>query len=220
MRRVDVRLYLVTDPSFPEPARVAVAAVGGGVTCVQVRDKDDPDRLRATSLAVRRAVPPQVPVIANDDLEVARLLDGIHVGVGDLHPVLAREALGDQAVVGWSLNDIAQLGDHAALEACDYLAVSPVWPTPTKTDTSTPFGLGGVRAVAARLRELGWDRGLVGIGGISVTTVASVIAAGASGVAVVSAVGAAPDPSAAAAALLREVETGLAQRTSRAGDAS
>jgi thiamine-phosphate pyrophosphorylase len=210
--RVDVRLYLVTDPSFPDPAGIVVAGVAGGVTCVQVRDKDDPDRLCATSLAVRRAVPSHVPVLANDDLEVARLVDGVHVGVGDVHPALARQALGDQAVVGWSVNDLAQLDDRGALEACDYLAVSPVWPTPTKTDTSPPFGLDGVRAVAARLRALGWERGLVGIGGISETNAASVIEAGASGVAVVSAVGAAPDPTAAARDLRREVDRALAGR--------
>jgi thiamine-phosphate pyrophosphorylase len=211
--RVDVRLYLVTDPSFPDPAAIVLAGVAGGVTCVQVRDKDDPDRLRATGLAVRRAVPAEVPVVANDDLEVARLVDGIHVGVGDLHPALARQALGDGALVGWSVNDVAQLDDEVALAACDYVAVSPVWPTPTKTDTSPPFGLDGVRAVACRLRALGWDRGLVGIGGISAANAASVVEAGASGVAVVSAVGAAPDPTAAALGLRREVDRALALRT-------
>ena len=219
---VDLRLYLVTDPGFPDVARVALAGVTGGVTCVQVRDKDDPARLRATSLALRRALPGRVPVVANDDLEVAGLVDGIHVGVDDLPPTQARRVLGAHAIVGWSVNGVEQLDDLAALEACDYLAVSPVWPTPTKTDTTAPFGLDGVRAVADRLREIGWYRGLVGIGGISASTAASVVEAGASGVAVVSAVGAAADPTAAARGLRAEVDRALASRSrsSRAGSGS
>ena len=211
--QVDVRLYLVTDPGFPDVARVALAGVAGGVTCVQVRDKDDPDRLCATSLALRRVLPTHIPVVANDDLEVAGLVDGIHVGVDDIPPARARRLLGEHAVVGWSVNRIDQLDDRTALEACDYLAVSPVWPTPTKTDTTTPFGLEGVRALAERLREIGWQRGLVGIGGISEATAASVVEAGASGVAVVSAVGAAADPTLAARGLRAEVDRALSARS-------
>ncbi|MEP6631674.1 MAG: thiamine phosphate synthase [Lapillicoccus sp.] len=209
---VDLRLYLVTDPGFPDVARVALAGVAGGVTCVQVRDKDDTDRLRATSLSLRRALPTHITVVANDDLEVAGLVDGIHVGVDDVPPARARRRLGEHAVVGWSVNRLEQLDDRVALEACDYLAVSPVWSTPTKTDTTAPFGLDGVRAVADRLRQIGWHRGLVGIGGISERTAASVVEAGASGVAVVSAVGAAADPTQAARRLRAEVDRALSAR--------
>ncbi|MEO7234842.1 MAG: thiamine phosphate synthase [Lapillicoccus sp.] len=209
---VDLRLYLVTDPGFPDVARVALAGVAGGVTCVQVRDKDDTDRLRATSLSLRRALPTHITVVANDDLEVAGLVDGIHVGVDDVPPARARRLLGEHAVVGWSVNRLEQLDDRVALEACDYLAVSPVWSTPTKTDTTAPLGLDGVRAVADRLRQIGWHRGLVGIGGISERTAASVVEAGASGVAVVSAVGAAADPTQAARRLRAEVDRALSSR--------
>ena len=87
-----------------------------------------------------------------------------------------------------------------------------MWSTPTKTDTTAPFGLDGVRAVADRLRQIGWHRGLVGIGGISERTAASVVEAGASGVAVVSAVGAAADPTQAARRLRAEVDRALSVR--------
>lgn len=213
--RLDVRLYFVTDPVFPDLARVAAAGVVGGVTCVQVRDKDDPDRLCATSLAVRHALPSQVPVLANDDLEVAHLVDGIHVGVDDVSPVEARRVLGERAIVGWSINTVEQLDDLTALKACDYVAASPVWPTPTKPDSSPPFGLEGVRALADRLRALGHAVPLIGIGGISAGSAGTVVAAGASGVAVVSAVGAAADPAAAARGIRAEVDRALARREAR-----
>jgi thiamine-phosphate pyrophosphorylase len=213
--RLDVRLYFVTDPVFPDAARVAAAGVAGGVTCVQVRDKDDPHRLRATSLAVRQALPSRVPVLANDDLEVARLVDGIHVGVDDVSPAQARRVLGERAIVGWSINTVEQLDDLTALQACDYVAASPVWPTPTKPDSSPPFGLEGVRALADRLRGLRHAVPLVGIGGICAGSAGSVVAAGASGVAVVSAVGAAADPAAAARGLRAEVDRALARRETR-----
>lgn len=213
-----VKVYFVTDPTFSDLPRVAASAVAAGVTCVQVRDKDDPDRLAATTVAVRLAVPASVPVLANDDLAVARSVDGIHVGLDDVSPVEARRVLGDRAIVGWSVNTVEQLDDLDTLAACDYVAASPVWPTPTKTDTTAPFGLDGVRVLAARLRGAARTGGrarpipLIGIGGISAATAASVVAAGAAGVAVVSAVGAASDPAAAAAAIRAAVDRALDHR--------
>lgn len=214
-----LRLYLVTDPAFADLPRIAAAAVAGGVTCVQVRDKDDHDRLAASALAVRRAVPSSVPVLANDDLAVARTVDGVHVGVDDVSPGEARRVLGDRAIVGWSINAVEQLDDLDSLAACDYVAASPVWPTPTKTDTSAPFGLDGVRTLAERLRRAAQAGGnarpvpLIGIGGISAATAESVVAAGAAGVAVVSAVGAASDPAAAARMIRAEVDRALDHRS-------
>jgi thiamine-phosphate pyrophosphorylase len=101
-------------------------------------------------------------------------------------------------VVGWSIHDRDQLGDHRALAACDYVAASPVWPTPTKIDTGTPWGLDGVTELRAGLPP---DLPLIGIGGIAAGNADQVITAGADGVAVVSAICAAVDPRSAAAEL-------------------
>lgn len=207
---LDLRLYLVTDPSYDDLDAIVAAAVAGGVTCVQVRDKNGTSAQREAAVArLRTGLPPSVAVLVNDDLAAARAGDGLHVGVSDTDPVTARALLGPDAVIGWSVNDVAQLEDAEQLAACDYVAASPVWSTPTKTDTTAPFGLDGVRELAALL---GGRLPLVAIGGIDRDNVADVVAAGADGIAVVSAICAAEDPSSAAAGLLRAVDQGLATR--------
>lgn len=209
---VDVRVYLVGgDTGGADLAQVAAAAVAGGATIVQARDKSaDRARLTAQTAALQARLGDRVPVIVNDDAAVAAdARAGLHIGPDDLHPAAARELLGPGAIIGWSIHDPAQLADTAALAACDYLAASPVWPTPSKTDTTAPLGLAGVRALRATMPA---DLPLVAIGGIDQTNAAAVIAAGADGVAVISAICAAPDPRAAAARLRAAVDRALADR--------
>jgi thiamine-phosphate pyrophosphorylase len=209
---VDVRVYLVTDPSYDDLESIVAAAVSGGVTCVQVRDKrPDADRV-ASVRRLRTLLPPQVAIISNDDVAAAREGHGLHVGLDDVDPRSARILLGPQAVIGWSINELAQLDDEAQLAACDYVAASPVWATPTKTDTTDPFGLDGVRRIAERL---GNRLPLVAIGGIDCANAGSVIEAGADGVAVVSAICRAADPRAAATELRTVVDEA---RRSRGAD--
>lgn len=201
---IDLRLYLVTDPAYGDLDHIVSEAVAGGVTCVQVRDKAASQAdLAATVRRLRKALPAEVAVLANDDVDAAGQCDGLHVGVDDLPPARARELLGSRAVIGWSINDLAQLDDETELAACDYVAASPVWSTPTKTDTGAPFGLVGVSAIAERLRG---RLPLVAIGGIDVDNASQVVAAGADGVAVVSAICGADDLGRAAAQLLRVVD--------------
>jgi thiamine-phosphate pyrophosphorylase len=211
--RIDVRLYLVTDPACPNLADVVDLAVGGGVTCVQVRDKQATPRARADSLEqIRRTVGARVPVLVDDDLDAARAACGLHVGVEDLPPAVARAALGPDAVIGWSIGDPAQLDDGEQLAACDYVAASPVWTTPTKIDADRPLGLAGVRVLAERLAG---RLPLVAIGGIDAANAEAVIAAGADGVAVVRAICAADDPAAAARELRATVDRTLSSRSAR-----
>ena len=211
--RIDVRLYLVTDPACPNLAGVVALAVGGGVTCVQVRDKQATRPARAASLErIRRAVAARVPVLVDDDLDAAQAACGVHVGAGDVPPALARAALGPDAIIGWSVGDPAQLEECEQLAACDYVAASPVLTTPTKIDAGRPLGLAGVRALAGRLAG---RLPLVAIGGIDAANAAAVIAAGADGVAVVRAICAADDPAAAARELRATVERALSSRSVR-----
>jgi thiamine-phosphate pyrophosphorylase len=215
---LDLRLYLVTDPILigDRPlASVVAAAVRGGVTCVQLRNKtasDDDLVLQAAELLDRLA-PMGVPLIVNDRVEVARRVGatGVHVGVHDVPPRHARDLLGPNPVVGWSIERAEQLNDDAQMSACSYVAASPVWVTDTKTDTATPWGPSGVRY----LRSL-TSLPLVGIGGIDARRAREVIEAGADGVAVVSAILTAPDPEEAAHELRTAVDEARMLRGSNA----
>lgn len=211
---VDPRVYLVTGDTARRPlVDVVSAAVAGGVTLVQLREKDATRDELATSYArLRDALAGTgVPIVVNDDIETAAEVAacGIHVGPDDVSPEAARRRLGENAVIGWSVHDRAQLHDTAQVRASDYLAASPVWPTMTKPNTTEPFGLDGV---AALRRAMPASLPLVAIGGIDANNAGDVVGAGADGVAVVSAICSAADPERAARELRSAVDDAIERR--------
>lgn len=206
-RPVDWGLYLVTDRQLSAPRtieEIVQAAVSGGVSVVQLREKDCSAweflALACRLLAILR--PAGVPLIINDRLDVALAAgaDGVHLGQSDLPYREVRAILGPEALIGLSVETLEQAREAEELDV-DYLAASPVFPTSTKTDTGAAWGLAGLSA----LRKLS-RHPLVAIGGINRTNAASVLRAGADGIAVVSAISAAPDPRAEAKALREIIE--------------
>lgn len=197
-----LKLYLVTDRdlSLGRPLEEIVSeAVAGGVTMVQLREKD-----AATGEFVelgRRLMsllkPLGVPLIINDRVDVALAVDadGVHIGQSDMSYADARRLLGPEKIIGLSVENFEDLESANTLDV-DYIGISPVYGTPTKTDTAEPFGLEGLRkAVEMSVHPT------VAIGGMNVATVGEVIAAGTDGVAVVSAICSAESPRDAAAEL-------------------
>ena len=207
-----LRLHLVTDSALcGERGLLSVveAAVRGGASCVQLREKTLATRAfveRARALKARLA-PLGVPLIINDRVDVALACgaDGIHVGQGDMAPADVRRLL-PRALVGLSIETLAQL-ERAEGEAVDYYGISPVFATATKADAAAAVGLEGLRLMRSLTR-----RPLVAIGGIAPANARSVMAAGADGLAVVSALCAAPDPGAVARQLLDQLHAGLRER--------
>lgn len=215
MTAPDVRLYVVTDPDLVQAkslAQACLSAVRGGATLVQLRDKRaSDDELLAQAISLRDTLARHgVQLVVNDRVDVARRAGvGVHVGIHDMPPAEARAILGPSAIVGWSIEDEAQLIDAEQVAACTYLAASPVWSTPTKPDAAPPLGPDGVASIRMRT-----DLPLVGIGGITnPNRAAAVIAAGANGVAVVSAVFGSPHPEVAARELRYAVDATLAERS-------
>jgi thiamine-phosphate pyrophosphorylase len=198
----DPTLYLVTDTALSRPRAVADvvrAAVAGGVTAVQVRDKEASRReLYELTLAVRAVVPPGVALFVNDAVDVALLAgaDGVHIGQDDLPPAEVRALIGPDRLLGLSAGSPEEMAVALALPAgtVDVVGIGPVWSTPTKPDAGTGLGPDGVAALAAQARAAGLRS--VAIGGISAGNAASVT--GVDGVCVVSAICAAADPAAAA----------------------
>jgi thiamine-phosphate pyrophosphorylase len=219
-RPFDPTLYLVTDTALARPrpvADVVRAAVAGGVTTVQVRDKTASRReLLELTRAVRAALAdrPDVALWVNDAVDVALLAgaDGVHVGQDDLPPAEVRALLGPGRLLGFSVSSVAELDVARALPAgtVDLVGIGPVWTTPTKPDAGSALGPDGVRALADAARAAGFAT--VAIGGIDAARAAEVAATGVDGVCVVSAVCTAPDPAEAARALRSAIDRGrLAQ---------
>ena len=204
--RADLSLYLVTDTRLcgaRDVPDVVAAAVAGGVTAVQVRDKDASRReLLALVRAVQAAVAGTgVPVIVNDAVDVALIAgaDGVHVGQDDLPAEEVRGLIGPGMLLGLSVSTLAQARAAAHLPpgTVDHLGVGPVWGTATKPEAAPPLGLDGLREVVAAT-----TLPCVAIGGIRPDNAAAVRASGVVGLCVVSAVCAAADPATAAGALL------------------
>ena len=197
VRFEDVRLYVLLTSRLcgGEPMDVAAAAVEGGADCIQLREKDRPDR-EVLDLARRLRELTQaadVLLIVNDrpDIAAAAAADGVHLGQDDLPVAAARRVLGARAVVGRSTHNLQQ-ARAADAEGADYIAVGPMFATDTK-DAGPVAGVETFRRIAAQI-----TRPLVVIGGITPHNVAALVAAGVRRVAVCSAVIAADDPAAAA----------------------
>lgn len=202
MIQPDYSLYLVTDRTLScgrSLTEVVEEAVAGGVTCVQLREKNCSTRqFVEEGLALQEILTPKkIPLIVNDRIDVAMAIgaDGVHLGQDDMEIMHARRVLGLDCIIGISVESLADARQATAAGA-DYLGVSPVFATPTKTDTAPPLGLEGLKAIRMEV-----DLPLVAIGGINSENCASVIGAGADGLAVVSALMSTSSPRQAAVEL-------------------
>jgi thiamine-phosphate pyrophosphorylase len=209
MREIDWSLYVITGP-VAAPGRSVVdvvrAAIRGGATVVQLRDKRSSTRhlieFGRALLAVTR--PAGVPLIVNDRLDVALAIEaeGLHVGMDDMPVALARRLVGPRLLLGYSPDSVAT-ALQGEREGADYLGIGDVYGTGSKPDAGEPVGLEGL-AAAARAVSIP----VVAIGGVTVDNTPAAIQAGAAGVAVISAVMGAKDPEAAARRLRQAVAVG------------
>ena len=192
-----LRLYAVTDRAWvgrQTLCQQVEAALQGGVTCVQLREKHlDRDAFLAEAKQIcalcRRY---GVPFIVNDDLDVALACGaaGIHVGQDDMPAAEVRRRAGRRLIVGVSAHtpEEARLAEAAG---ADYLGAGAVFGSATKTDASllTPAGL---QAVCAAVHIP-----VVAIGGVNARNILQLQGSGAAGAAVVSGIFGAPDITAA-----------------------
>lgn len=211
-----LRLYLVTDNALMQGrslADVVAAAIQGGVSCVQLREKNLAARefLAQAILLKSLLAKHQVPLVINDRIDIALACGahGVHLGQSDLPVEAARKLLPPEVFIGWSVESMADVRQSASLPL-DYLGVSPIFATPTKVDTKSSWGLDGLAKIRART-----DLPLVAIGGIHEGNAREVLRAGADGLAVVSAICAADDPLAAASRLRLLCDDDWANRIER-----
>jgi len=205
-------LYLITDPRLAGDRSlcdIVGEAIQGGVSLVQIRDKQAEARdLLEQTLALKQLLQPLgVPLVVNDRVDVAAAAAvGCHIGQTDLPPRAAREILGEDAIIGLSIDDPDQTpaADPAHL---DYVAHGPFASTGSKADAGLPVGREGMLRVRAQTALP-----LVAIGGIDAMNAEAAIEAGADGIAVISAIIGAGNVKAAAEQLKSTVDKSLAAR--------
>ena len=179
------------------------AALSGGVTCVQLREKYmDDDRLLEEAVKLRDLCHSfGVPLIVNDNVNVALEAgaDGVHVGQEDADAGEIRKLAGRDFIIGVTAKTVEQAG-RACDAGADYMGVGAVFPSPTKK--------GAIRITKEELRTIcgSVDIPAVAIGGVNLENMAELKGCGMAGFAVVSAVFAADDVKAAAAALRGKAE--------------
>ncbi|MEG2154194.1 MAG: thiamine phosphate synthase [Burkholderiaceae bacterium] len=203
---LDLSLYLVLDPELcgglEGMVATARAAAENGASVVQLRAPHWKKRQWVAAATRLKATldPLQVPLIINDHIDVALLVDaaGVHVGQQDIHPQHARTLIGPHKWLGLSVSNAAQM-DAVVPAGLDYLGVGPVFVTGTKLDAAPVIG---IETFAALMRAKPLP--VVAIGGIGLGRVAPLLAAGADGVAVISAICGQSDPAAATRQLRRE----------------
>lgn len=207
MKSFDLSLYLVTDRSLSlgrSLESVVFDAAEGGVTMVQLREKDCSTlEFYQQAMLLKECLRPyRIPLIINDRLDIALACDaeGLHIGQSDIPYDIARKLLGKDKIIGLSVECLQDAVDANELDV-DYIGISPVFGTPTKTDTAPALGLEGIREIVKISRHPA-----VGIGGINQTNAADIIEAGADGISVVSAIMSATDPKQAAFQLMSIIQ--------------
>lgn len=184
-------------------------AVQGGVTSVQLRDKtSSSSTLKNIAIALKTLLSPlHIPLIINDNVTLAKEIDadGVHLGQSDTSPIEARHILGANKIIGLSIETKTQLQQANELNCIDYVAASAIFPSRTKLNCKTIWGLEGLLTLTKISKHP-----VIAIGGIDLSNIQQVIKHGASGIALVSAIHDHPHPEIVAAALIQEIHRGIA----------
>ncbi|KAK9377480.1 Hydroxyethylthiazole kinase family-domain-containing protein [Lipomyces chichibuensis] len=213
--KVDYSLYLVTDPYLvPNGTTLeeqVQKAIDGGVTLVQLREKDAEtcdfiERATAIHEITKKA---GIPLLINDRVDVALAIDaeGVHIGQEDIDVATARKLLGPDKIIGMSVSYVSEAA-KAVEDGVDYVGIGAIYDTATKTPKKPPIGINGARKVLSYLSSVSRYVSTVAIGSLNLKTVRNVVHLSAvpgrrlDGIAVVSAIIAAKDPTAVSKELL------------------
>ena len=207
-------LCLVTNlqtKSFTSYQSFILKAIQGGVTSIQLREKNSNlDEVYHLALALKRLLAPfKIPLIINDHVCIARQVkaDGVHIGQSDISPQEARKILGPEAIIGLSIETFDELEKANQLSCIDYVGASAIFPSKTKPNCKTIWGLDGLR----QFTELSHHPAMA-IGGIKHQNIVNVINSGAAGVAVIGAIHDAPDPALATSTLIDLIDETMTRR--------
>jgi len=183
-----LKLYLITDRRFLKGRSLTdsvEAAILGGVTIVQVREKDVSSRQFFDIASSVKQVTDyyKVPLIINDRIDIAQAVDaaGVHLGQSDLHMLAARRILGQGKIIGISAGNTEEAAE-AQRNGADYVGIGAVYPTGSKNDADL-VGLEGLKDVVSSITIPS-----VAIGGINASNALEIFGAGVDGISVISAI--------------------------------
>lgn len=207
-------LCLVTniqEKPFSLYKEIILQAVAGGVTLIQLREKSkNLTHIRQMALKLKTILNPlKIPLIINDYVEIVKEIDadGVHLGQSDLSPTVARKILGPNKIIGLSIESLEELEIANQLTCIDYIAVSAVFPSKTKPECKTIWGLDGLLKITQKSKHP-----VIAIGGINQQNIRDVIDNGVSGAAVVSAIHCHRDPQKAANHLIKEINQSIKRK--------
>jgi thiamine-phosphate pyrophosphorylase len=196
MRDQFFKLMLVTDKKdkpLGEYLKFIIACVESGVTSVQLREKKISYKALLEFGKALQAIlkPRSIPLIVNDSIKVACQLDadGVHLGQSDGSVLKARQKLGENKIIGVTVDAFEQINIVNILPV-NYIGVSSVFPTKNKKNIRTIWGCGGL----AKIVKLS-NFPMIAIGGINEANISEVIEAGAHGIAAIGAFHDARNPS-------------------------
>ncbi|WP_287822916.1 thiamine phosphate synthase [Clostridium sp.] len=182
-------LYLVTDRRFLKGRplkKVVEDSIKGGVTIVQVREKDVSTReFYKVALEVKEITDKyNVPLIINDRIDIAQAVDaaGVHLGQDDMSLKLARNILGKDKIIGISVGTIEE-ARKAEKDGADYVGIGAIFFTGSKKDIDTPIGISGLNEIVKNINIPS-----VAIGGVNRENLSEVMKTGTNGAAVISAI--------------------------------
>ena len=163
-----------------------------GITAVQLREKQQTREFLFIFGQKLKGIldPLNIPLIINDDLELALELDagGVHLGQTDGCPKMARTLLGPDKIIGVSIDSEADL-IRANNMPIDYVGIGAIYSTTNKQNVATIWGTDGLQQLSTKSRHP-----IIGIGGINEDNAADVLSSGACGIAVIGALHDAKDP--------------------------
>lgn len=190
-----------------DPRDVLREAIHGGITLFQFREKgigclQDIEKRELAEDLQKICREFSIPFIVNDDVELAIDLeaDGVHIGQEDKSIEEVRKIIGNK-ILGVSAHNIEE-AEIAIEKGADYLGVGPMYATTTKKDTGKVQGPQIIR----KMRKAGITIPIVGIGGITQSTVEEVISHGADGVAIITSISQSISPQKAAYKLMSKMK--------------
>jgi thiamine-phosphate pyrophosphorylase len=186
--------YFITDSKLSLAGNIndAILAVACGVGVVQYRNKNAETRGMYDEALRLREICRDTVFLINDrvDIALAANANGVHLGQSDMPCGAARKLLGPERIIGITVHNLSEALQAQSIGA-DYLGVSPIFQTATKTDAGKPAGITLIEEIRAHV-----DIPLIAIGGINHSNALDVIKAGADGLCAISCVIAKEDVSA------------------------